>query len=85
LVKIERGNGFTGRVPLDVRGLPHGSRVLDIGLNGILVTPKETERLVTIQVDSWIEPGSYPFVVLSKQEGKNVEFAAKTVIMNVVK
>lgn len=85
LVKIERGNGFAARVPLDVRGLPHGARVLDIGLNGILVNPKETERFVTIQVDSWVEPGSYPFVVLSKREGKNTEFAAKSVIMNVVR
>jgi hypothetical protein len=85
LVKIERANGFAARVPLDVRGLPHGARVLDIGLNGILVNPKETERFVTIQVDSWVEPGSYPFVVLSKREGKNTEFAAKSVVMNVVR
>src|SRR5262249_19321086 len=33
LVKVERRNGFKGRVPLEVRGLPHGVRVLDIGLN----------------------------------------------------
>jgi hypothetical protein len=85
LVKIERGNGFAARVPLDVKGLPHGARVLDIGLNGILVNPKETQRFITIQVDSWVEPGSYPFVVLSKQEGKNTEFAAKSVVMNVVR
>lgn len=85
LVKIERTNGFAARVPLDVRGLPHGARVLDIGLNGILINPKETERFVTIQVDSWVEPGSYPFVVLSKQEGKNAEFAARSVVMNVVR
>ena len=85
LVKIERGNGFAARVPLDVKGLPHGARVLDIGLNGILVNPQETQRYVTIQVDSWVQPGSYPFVVLSKQEGKNTEFAAKSVVMNVVR
>lgn len=85
LVKIERSNGFSARVPLDVRGLPHGARVLDIGLNGILINPQETQRFVTIQVDSWLEPGTYPFVVLSKQEGKNTEFAAKSVVMNVVR
>lgn len=85
LVKIERSMGFSARVPLDVRGLPHGARVLDIGLNGILINPKETQRFVTIQVDSWLEPGTYPFVVLSKQEGKNTEFASKSVVMNVVR
>ena len=44
LVKIERRNGFKGRVPVEVRGLPHGVRVLDIGLNGILITERDTER-----------------------------------------
>ena len=43
-VTVERRNGFAGRIPLDVRGLPHGVRVLDIGLNGILITEKETTR-----------------------------------------
>jgi hypothetical protein len=38
LVTVERRNGFAGRIPLEVRGLPHGVRVLNIGLNGILVT-----------------------------------------------
>ena len=41
-MNVERRNGFTGRIPLEVRGLPHGVRVLDIGLNGILITEKET-------------------------------------------
>lgn len=62
LVKIERGNGFAVRVPLDVKGLPHGARILDIGLNGILINPKETQRFITIQVDPWVEPGSYPLL-----------------------
>ena len=36
-VHIERRAGFKGRVPVEVRGLPHGVHALDIGLNGILV------------------------------------------------
>src|SRR5579883_3098593 len=40
-VKVERRNGFKGRIPLEVKGLPHGVRVLDIGLNGILITPRQ--------------------------------------------
>src|SRR5262249_41057687 len=43
-VEVERRMGFKGRIPLEVRGLPHGVRVLDIGLNGILITEKETVR-----------------------------------------
>jgi WD40 repeat protein len=85
LVSIERRNGFKGRVPLDVRGLPHGVRVLDIGLNGILVTPQETSRSVEIYCEPWVEPTTQPFVVLSKREGKNTEHAAPSVLLRVVR
>ena len=84
-VKIERRNKFEARVPLDVQGLPHGARVLNVGLNGILITPRETERTIDIQVDSWLAPGEYPFVVLARQEGKNLQYAAKSVVLQVVR
>lgn len=84
-VKIERRNKFDARVPLDVQGLPHGARVLNVGLNGILITPRETERTIDIQVDSWLAPGEYPFVVLARQEGKNLQYAAKSVMLQVVR
>jgi hypothetical protein len=84
-VKIERKNGFTGRVPLDVRGLPHGIRVLDIGLNGILIIPGETTRTVVIYCEPWVQETEHPFVVLSRREGKNTEHAAKSVLLKVRK
>jgi WD40 repeat protein len=84
LVKIER-RGFEGRVPLDVRGLPHGVRVLDIGLNGILINPTETTRTIVIQCDSWVSPTEHPFVVLARRESKNTEYAAKSVLLKVVR
>jgi hypothetical protein len=49
--RIERRNGFQGRVPIDVRGLPHGVRVLDIGLNGILITDTQTVRTMVIYAE----------------------------------
>jgi hypothetical protein len=82
-VRIERRNGFKGRVPLDVRGLPHGVRVLDIGLNGILITERDTEREVAIYAEPWVKPMEHPFVVLSRQEGKNMEHGAKSVLLKV--
>jgi hypothetical protein len=82
--KIERRNGFTGRVPLDVRGLPRGVRVLDIGLNGILITEKESSRTFAIYAEPWVEPTSHPFVVLAQREGKGAEHAAKSVLLKVV-
>src|SRR5712691_5887259 len=69
-VHIERRNGFKGRVPVEVRGLPHGVRVLDIGLNGILVTEKETTRTFAIYAEPWVKPTAHPFVVLARSERK---------------
>ena len=35
-VHVERRHGFGQRVPVDVRTLSHGTRVLNVGLNGVL-------------------------------------------------
>jgi WD40 repeat protein len=82
-VHVERRNGFGGRVPVEVRGLPHGVRVLDIGLNGILITEKETSRTIVIYAEPWVRPTTHPFVVLARREGKNTEHAAKSVLLRV--
>ena len=34
-LSVTRGPGFAGRVPVEVRNLPHGVKVLNIGLNGV--------------------------------------------------
>jgi WD40 repeat protein len=83
-VKVERRNDFKGRIPIEVRGLPHGTRVLDIGLNGILITERETERTMTFYSEPWAQPTTHPIVVLAKREGKNTEHAAKSVLLRVV-
>ena len=83
VVKIERRNGLAGRVPLDVRGLPHGVRVLNIGLNGILVNPNQTEREIVLYADPWVRPTDHPIVVLSRVEKKGTEHAAASVLLKV--
>ena len=83
--KVQRRNGFAGRIPVEVQGLPHGVRVLDVGLNGILITEKETTRTFVIHAEPWVEPMTHPFVVAAKQEGKNVEYAEKSVLLQVKK
>jgi WD40 repeat protein len=83
-VRIERRNGFTGRVPIDVRGLPHGVRVLDVGLNGILVTEKDTTRTFVLYAEPWVKPTQHPFVVFARREGKNTEHAARSVLLKVL-
>ncbi|MCI0742917.1 MAG: hypothetical protein L0Y72_28135 [Gemmataceae bacterium] len=84
-VHIERRQGFTGRVPLEVKGLPHGVRVLDLGLNGILVNENEVRRTIVIYAEPWVDVPAHPFVVLAKREGKNSEHAAKSVLLKVAR
>ncbi len=84
-VHIERHNKFAGRVPLEVQGLPHGVRVLDIGLNGILITPRETSRTIVLYCEPWVKPMDHPIVVLSRREGKNTEHVAKSVLLRIAR
>jgi WD40 repeat protein len=83
--RVDRRNDFKGRVPLDVRGLPHGVRVLDVGLNGILITEQQSERTFEIYCEPWVLPTDHPFVVFARREGKNTEHAAPSVLLRVVK
>lgn len=55
LIRIER-NGFNDRVSFDVEGLPFGVIVGDIGLNGVLIPEKETERRIFLQCAPWVKP-----------------------------
>ncbi|MFO0845316.1 MAG: WD40 repeat domain-containing protein [Gemmataceae bacterium] len=80
---IERRNGFAGRVPIEVQGLPHGVRVLDVGLNGILITEAESRRTFVLYCEPWVKPMDHPIVVLAKREGRNTEHAARSVMLRV--
>jgi hypothetical protein len=84
-VDIERRGDFKGRVPVEVRGLPHGVRVLNIGLNGILITERDTNREIVIYAEPWVQPMTAPLVVLAKSERKGTEHAAKAVTLEVQK
>ncbi len=83
--QIDRRNGFKGRVPLDVRGLPHGVRVLDVGLNGIMITENEKSRRFALFAETWVEPLTLPIVVVARNEKKGMEIAAKPVVLEVMK
>lgn len=65
---IKRHKGFAGRVPIDVRGLPHGIITTDVGLNGILITPTETAMRFTLEVQPWVKPGEQPFYIVARIE-----------------
>lgn len=52
-LRVERRNGFQGRVPCNLRNLPPGVRVVNFGLNGILVPENETTRTFTVKAEDW--------------------------------
>ncbi|WP_439620256.1 hypothetical protein [Gemmata sp.] len=85
VVDIARQGKFAGRVPVEVRGLPHGVRVLNIGLNGILVTERETTREIVLYAEPWVQPMERPIVVFARREGTNAEHAAKSVQLKIEK
>ncbi len=53
---ITRENGFAGRVPIELKNLPFGVRVLDIGLNGVLITEAESSRRFVVYCEPWVRP-----------------------------
>jgi hypothetical protein len=55
-VSVERENDFHGRVPVAVMNLPPGVKVIDVGLNGVLITEQENRRSFTIEALPSAEP-----------------------------
>lgn len=54
---ITRQNGFVGRVPVDLKNLPFGVKVDNVGLNGVLITEGETSRRIFLHCEPWVQPG----------------------------
>ncbi|MEP7340791.1 MAG: PPC domain-containing protein [Acidobacteriota bacterium] len=67
-IKIKRERGFAGRVPFDIRNLPHGVIVTDVGLNGVMITEEETTQRFTLSAESWVEPMVQPIFVVGRIE-----------------
>ena len=55
-VSIQRQNGFGGRVPVAVMNLPPRVKLVDIGLNGVLINENETRRSFTVEALPNAEP-----------------------------
>jgi len=67
-VKVERRNGFTARVPVSVMNLPHGVRVDDVGLNGVMITEQETSRVIHIVAEPWVQAQVQPLLIVGRVE-----------------
>ncbi len=75
-VRVERANGFAGRVPVDIRNLPPGVRIPDIGLNGVLVTEQETSRWFEVVAEDWAQPIEQPIYAVGRVETRSPVTAA---------
>src|SRR5262249_25173097 len=84
-VRVERRNGFAGRVPIEVRNLPDGVRVLDVGLNGVLITEQETSRRFTLYAEPWAKPQTRPpYPVATVETDPASQVAAAPVALRVL-
>jgi WD40 repeat protein len=75
-LSVERSPAFKGRVPIDVKNLPQGVRVLNIGLNGVLITEAQRERSVFIYAEPWARAMHRPFYAVGKAEAAGTEHSS---------
>jgi len=68
---IERHNGFKGRIPCSVENLPPGVRVVNVGLNGVLVTEAQSSRTFTLRAEDWAPPIKQPIYVVAEVESNS--------------
>jgi hypothetical protein len=87
-VSIERQNGFGGRVPVSVMHLPPRVKLVDIGLNGVLLNENETRRTFTIEALPNAEPVEqliYVGGIVETRSGLQSTYAAAEPILLKVK
>ncbi|HEY6489457.1 MAG: PPC domain-containing protein [Terracidiphilus sp.] len=70
-LNVQRHNGFAGRVPCEIENLPPGVRVVNVGLNGVLVTEAQTSRTFTLRAEDWAKPIDQPIYVVAEVESNS--------------
>jgi hypothetical protein len=70
-VSIARQGDFKGRVPVEVRNLPPYVRVLDVGLNGVLITEDQSRRSFTIEALPMAQPADQMIYVSGDVETRS--------------
>jgi len=86
-VAIRRDKGFDGRVPISVLNLPPGVRVLDFGLNGVLVTEEETKRKFVLEAKPWVKPTEQPIALTGEVETRSFlrsNYASAPILLKIV-
>lgn len=67
-IQVTRENGFKGRVPCQVENLPPGVRVVNVGLNGVLVHSSESSHTFTLIAEPWAAPITQPAYIVGQVE-----------------
>jgi hypothetical protein len=86
-LSIKRSKGFDGRVPINVLNLPPGVRVLDVGLNGVLVNEDETTRGFVLEAKPWVKPLEQPIALTGTVETYSPirsEYASTPILLKIV-
>ncbi len=86
-VAIHRNNEYGGRVPVEVRNLPPGVRVLDVGLNGVLINETENRRKFVLEALPSALPIEQAIIVTGDIEtragGQQNSYAAEPIFLKV--
>ena len=86
-VAIQRNNEYGGRVPVEVRNLPPGVRVIDVGLNGVLINETENRRKFVLEALPDARAIEQPIIVAGDIEtragGQQNSYAAEAVMLKV--
>ena len=83
LLNVDRREPFAGRVPIDVRNLPYGVRVLDIGLNGVLITEPQKQREIRIYAEPWVKVQKRPFYAVGRAESAVTSDSSPPIMLEV--
>lgn len=67
-LRVDR-DGFDDRIAFDVANLPHGVIVDDIGLSGVLIPEKQTERTIFLRAEPWVQEQTRPFFATAQVDG----------------
>jgi hypothetical protein len=80
-LRVERRNGFQGRVPCNVANLPPGVKVDNIGLNGVLVAEDQNTRTFVLRADKHAPAVEQPFYVVGVVESNSPTSHASTPLL----
>lgn len=82
-LKLQRNYGFDGRVPIKIDNLPHGVRVLHVGLNGVLIPEERTTQSFVIRCDPWAERRAVTFFATARVEATGELNSSAPLVLNV--